>query len=111
MIIENLNNEPLDDNRLRGGDTLLNTPSSWLGVYRVERLYGGPEEGGWYWDAHFHLFSVPCWGDEDGQRKRLEKNILQPDHALSSVLSEGLLVIIEEQQVGEYTSKEKPEYC
>lgn len=93
-----------------GLDALMVPPSSWLGVYRVERLYGGPEEGGWYWDCWFHLFSVPCWDDEDEQRARIERHVDDPDHDLASVLSEGALRLLVESEPAEHATKEKPHY-
>lgn len=34
-------------------------PVTSIGVYEVTRHYGGPEEGGWWYNWTRHLFSVP----------------------------------------------------
>ena len=33
------------------GDSAVILPTKYVNVYRVERCYGGPEEGGWWYDA------------------------------------------------------------
>lgn len=32
---------------------------AYLTAYEISRHYGGPEEGGWWYDAHEHLCSFP----------------------------------------------------
>jgi hypothetical protein len=33
--------------------------NAWLSLYDVERCYGGPEEGGWWYDHWTHHMSIP----------------------------------------------------
>lgn len=35
----------------------------YVNVYHVDRCYGGPEEGGWYYDAGSPWASIPCIND------------------------------------------------
>jgi len=65
---------------------------------RVERLYGGPEEGGWYYDAFEPLryFTVPA-AKADRMRhwlKRWEERGNRGARPLHSVLSTGLRRVV-----------------
>jgi hypothetical protein len=40
-------------------DTLM-----WVNAYSIVQCYGGPEEGGWWFDAGECLASIPCTSDE-----------------------------------------------
>jgi hypothetical protein len=82
-----------------------------VGVYHVDRCYGGPEEGGWWFDAWQHVASrlVP-----EPQWPAIKAELLEeyPDdgRSLSSVLSRGVTEVILENQVGQFTTKERPHY-
>lgn len=39
----------------------------YVNVYRVERVYGGPEEGGWWYDMREILRSTPCVSEEEAE--------------------------------------------
>ncbi len=43
----------------------------FVNVYRLERAYGGPEEGGWYYDDLTPIKSVRA------SRKRLRKKVMK----------------------------------
>lgn len=36
----------------------------YVGVYSIRRCYGGPEEGGWWYDSGDLMFSVRCFSEE-----------------------------------------------
>jgi len=40
-------------------------PGWWVNVYAVERHYGGPEEGGWYYNAGTPVASFECETEEE----------------------------------------------
>ena len=42
-------------------------PTRYVNVYLVDRCYGGPEEGGWYYDAGAPIYSHKL---ERGERAR-----------------------------------------
>ena len=42
----------------------------YINVYRVTRHYGGPEEGGWWYDAGAPLASVPIMDGTDTEATR-----------------------------------------
>lgn len=43
-------------------------PAWWVNVYSVERLYGGPEEGGWWYDAGTPVASIECETEEEAEQ-------------------------------------------
>ncbi len=43
----------------RGPDERVRRVTAYLSVYETWRAYGGPEEGGWWYDAYDHQASVP----------------------------------------------------
>ena len=40
----------------------------YANAYLTDRLYGGPEEGGWYYDCGEPIMSLPFLVDEEGER-------------------------------------------
>lgn len=106
-------------------------------IYDVNRVYGGPEEGGWYWDAYQHvksferdvpLMNVTSWtsdlrdctelnnpiGQTMGALERLTKSMNEREgktRDLSSVLSNGQYIGMFEEIPGENQTKECPHYC
>ena len=82
-----------------------------VGVYHVDRRYGGPEEGGWWFDAWRHVVSrlVP-----ETRWPTIKEELLEeyPDDGrpLSSVLSKGVTEVVLENRVGQFTTKERPHY-
>lgn len=55
----------------------------YLNAYRVSRVYGGPQEGGWYYDAGEPLASIPIpTRHEKGQTYYMEnyKPVIQDCH-------------------------------
>jgi hypothetical protein len=48
------------------GEALEDKPESelkWVNAYNIERCYGGPEEGGWYYDWYECKASCPALGE------------------------------------------------
>lgn len=50
----------------------VNSIPLYVTVYEITREYGGPEEGGWYWNRYVPVCSVPAHGDVNDQIDRLE---------------------------------------
>lgn len=47
--------------------------TAFLSVYEVHRCYGGPEEGGWWYDAfEFTGVSIPFFADQEYEREEAE---------------------------------------
>jgi hypothetical protein len=82
-----------------------------VGVYHVDRRYGGPEEGGWWFDAWQHLASrcVPASWWPAIKDELLEE---YPDDGrpLSSVLSGGITEIVLENRIRQFQTKGKPQW-
>ena len=86
----------------------------FISVYTVVRLYGGPEEGGWYYD-HRTLMLTECHFLDEGAKIRFqelkEKYSNEGKRPLSSVLSDGIYDVMYEFKSGTYATKERPVYC
>lgn len=84
----------------------------WMNVYRVRREYGGPEEGGWYYDAGILVASVPVAAEAmtdafwKSERERLE-TLLGADLGRY----ERLDVNLEEALGAPFFPEERPHYC
>jgi hypothetical protein len=90
-------------------------PHSHINVYTVDRLYGGPEEGGWWYNAYSPVASVCIdeWTDEDVHilKGLLEKNFSNEGRIpLCSVNSEGEYFIAFEDCPAEPSPKRRPIY-
>ena len=73
----------------RGAD---NEPVWFVNVYEVSRVYGGPEEGGWYYDAGQLLATYVVPGtceDAHALRERLRDNEWASTGKASSVVYSG----------------------
>jgi hypothetical protein len=54
----------------------------WVNAYEVTRAYGGPEEGGWYYDVGEPLASIPVkWDFEEAQAKVTILTTFRADYA------------------------------
>ncbi len=47
----------------------------FIGIYEVERRYGGPEEGGWWYNWNTHIASVPVLKDRRESSKWVERKV------------------------------------
>ncbi len=90
---------------------------NYLTVYFVTREYGGPEEGGWYYDRYVKKFSFYTGGmsesDEDVLFSSLEAwsdSVNDGKPRLHSVSSRGEYWIIREEESGALETTERPRY-
>lgn len=51
--------------------------SIYVSLYEIDRCYGGPEEGGWWYDRHTLLSSKKFYDEEEAEKFRvfLEKDV------------------------------------
>ena len=93
--------------------------------YLHDRAYGGPEEGGWYFDTYMPVSygdderipepSIPCHtGDEAREVAMAQKAIADALNEgrpnIGSVLSRGCYVALIERHKPEYQPKHRPHY-
>lgn len=92
-----------------------------LGVYTVTRHYGGPEEGGWWYNQLEHVESVEAASDIDPTRAALAaiditREALAAKHAdlqygdIYSVLGGQQVQVLIESTPGEWQTTERPRY-
>lgn len=92
-------------------------------IYKVDRCYGGPEEGGWWWDRHtltktFQPREVEPSSSRtvrDGLLKSLDRlansmNRHECNRPISSCLSNGKYVAMVASTPGEFVTHERPRY-
>lgn len=82
-------------------------------AYEVQLVYGGPEEGGWWYEAGDVLQVIECEEHEIEDAKASLKDTYADDYSgrpLSSVLSDGELRIVVDDQPGEPFPAERPHY-
>ncbi len=87
----------------------------WVTAYDHNRSYGGPEEGGWWYDTGSVLATIRCLNDDDVARaKELLKETYGPrfegNHDIGSVICEGVLQIVVEDEPGKDYPEVKPHY-
>lgn len=95
----------LDDN----GDELA---PEWVNVYLEDRMYGGPEEGGWWYDAGILVRSSPYLGPSTLDAERAwcgEENACRRSDT-GSVLSEGRYLALAEPGIGRNYPAVRPHY-
>ena len=90
-------------------------------VYWVERLYGGPEEGGWWYDRYDiavkteggdEELSFPVSNRKEAEKLKTELQIKYPfeTNELDSVNGEGTHEVMIEDYKGEFATKNTPHY-
>ena len=91
----------------------------YCSIYEYDRAYGGPEEGGWYYDMMKHVASFPRRVNSHNRERyftAIERlagimNHREGRYPASSVLSNGEYVGVIEKTIGECTtSTAKPYY-
>ena len=85
----------------------------WVNVYLSDRQYGGPEEGGWWYDTQQIIRAVPTTLEHATEVKtRMEKEFSNEGRRsdIGSVLSEGRYDVHIEDQVGQTTPDHRPRY-
>lgn len=87
----------------------------WLNVYHLDRHYGGPEEGGWWYDTWTpvdcrSLGRVPV-RYADSVSDRVRQAIPSPDYPIHSVMyGGGQFVVMAEPQRGRHLPRYRPVY-
>ena len=84
---------------------------NWVNVYGVDQAYGGPEEGGWYYNTYEPLFSVPCGSYEQAEmvRETLEQSFPRTGKS-SNVLGGADFSVVIESHKGKHEPTERPYY-
>ena len=94
-------------------ERLINQPL-YVNVYLHDRAYGGPEEGGWWFDTYEIKQVIPVHGLSDAQEivNRLEDGEYTNEgrRDVSSVLSEGEYIIQIEDTIGMNKPERSPHY-
>jgi len=88
-----------------------------IGLYYVTREYGGPEEGGWYYDHYTlkhsffigHMPSAAATAFHDAL-VAWEESINEGSPSLSSVVSTGRYQVMFEEEPGEFQTTRVPTY-
>lgn len=97
-------------------DEALPSPIVFVNAYLVDRLYGGPEEGGWWYDSGAPLASVPVdRGDEAAiEMWRAKLTTMFSDRAgsrsRSSVIGGPDIEVYVEDHTAAYFPAERPYY-
>jgi hypothetical protein len=80
----------------------------YVTLYVITSAYGGPEEGGWYYDHYDYecWFEVPT-GHNQQAKIRQAKKLLQEMYEDAPFYYE----IFVEKKIGSHDTKEKPIYC
>ncbi|MBJ7457609.1 MAG: hypothetical protein JHD02_00325 [Thermoleophilaceae bacterium] len=82
---------------------------SVLSVYRVSLVWGGPEEGGWWYDHYEYVGTVttptPTW-----KLRELLQTLDRPESTRSNVFGPDDLVLIVENEPGESRTTDTPRY-
>jgi hypothetical protein len=87
----------------------------YVTAFEVSRNWGGPEEGGWWYDSGVPLASIPCRTEVevDEAKERLE-SIFKPqfegNRSRFSVLGQSNLLITVEDDVAAPFPSERPHY-
>jgi len=88
----------------------------WVAVYEIDQGYGGPEEGGWYFDTGSLHYKVPCASREQAEAvtDRLRAVVEnRPGATVGSVLYSGGCYNVHwdhNEPVDEYPAV-RPHYC
>ncbi len=91
----------------------------YVTAYFVNRCYGGPEEGGWWWDAYEIVETVRCrpqWIERTidrlvGKHDRLvHRDRRGRPVPIDSVNSRGTLQVLVERRPGQFERTTRPHY-
>jgi hypothetical protein len=101
--------------RIAAGEPIPPSPPRYVNAYDTNQAYGGPEEGGWWFDTGEPLASVPVYTDEeaDAAREQLRARFapqFDGNHPIDSVLCEGALAIYVESEPAKPFPSTRPHY-
>lgn len=85
----------------------------FVNAYAVSRQYGGPEEGGWWYDAGEPLASVPAITDEEVEaaKKMLTERLgWESKHNRYSVLGGDDFEVCVQSHVAKHFPETRPHY-
>jgi hypothetical protein len=80
-------------------------------AYEVTRHYGGPEEGGWWYNWYEPIESIPTIRPEVVKSHLMEKHEGRVHGDIYSVLGGTAVSVIIEDEPAENRSTERPVYC
>lgn len=86
----------------------------YINVYCVTREYGGPEEGGWWYNAYHYVkgYKYTTPQDAEADLDRITKEWSgESSGNINSVLGGELYVAYLENRYAESATKERPYYC
>ena len=86
--------------------------TKWVTAYEVTRHYGGPEEGGWWYDRYDPIESNEV-ADEEAQatRKMLRERYADREHGdIGSVLGGVEVQVLVEDEREEFAVTSRPHY-
>lgn len=94
----------------------LDSIPGYINAYIVTLGYGGPEEGGWWFDEKTPLASIRVKTEEEARQAfNLLEDLYREDWAdepqRSSVVSNGDLQIIIEDSRAQSQPQDRPHYC
>ena len=101
----------------RAEDLEVITPFVYVNVYLTDRCYGGPEEGGWWYDCKVVQEVLRCKDEAHAKivyERKLEEYKEENRNRrsdISSVLSEGRFDVTLQAWPGERQPAERPHYC
>ena len=86
--------------------------TTYVNAYAVTRHYGGPEEGGWWYNYYQPLASVPCQVKDSQQHiDRLKEHFKEVSEGdIYSVLGGVALEVYTEDEYAKAYPTEKPYY-
>jgi hypothetical protein len=90
----------------------------WVNAYRISRHYGGPEEGGWYYDWNTCIASMPVLNGTKTTQARIDFIIewmqetlgWESEHNRYSVLGDADFAVYVEDLYQESETTERPHY-
>ncbi len=104
--------DPIDSDEEREGAHWACLPIQYVSVYSVTREFGGPEEGGWWYDCKNLLATVPADDKTCEAREALLEDWFKDYNwgKLSSVNGGEKIRVYSERKKGEFETKGRPHY-
>lgn len=83
----------------------------YVNIYSVDRFFGGPEEGGWWYDAGEPVGSIPCRSQAEADEVKAAMLVRFPrsDNRFQSTGGSDYVVTIEDEFAAMWPT-EKPHY-